>query len=99
VAEKSSRHPKSAERIKLLDDLCGELATVKFDLEAALSLSESKRKHPDFPVWGLLEKFGYETEVEKADFRPRQLASDLVMRVFGVRPETLRKDRRRGRQI
>jgi hypothetical protein len=99
-ASRRSRGPNleiCRQRIELEDNLRSELATVVFELRQMPSLSELRKKFPEFQLWHLLS--GPEQESLLAEpFKPAAYAKTLVLRRFGLTSEdTLKKDRKKLR--
>ena len=99
VPKLHSQSPRTGDnRVSLYEWLVGELGSIKIHLSEGLDLEEIRNKHADLAVWPLIQKHGYENELLKPDFRPKQLATKLVSHVFGIAPDTLRKLRQKGNQ-
>jgi hypothetical protein len=88
----SNGPPRSVERVQRKECLCGELASIKIHLEEGQTIDAVRKQYPDFEVWALLKKHGYESEILQPDFRPKALAGTLVRHIYGVTEETIRKD-------
>lgn len=82
----------SAERMKFLKDLTGELANISIRINDGMTPAEVREQYPDYEAWKLLDEHGYENELTKEDFRAKQLAQRLTMHHFGVKQSTLQKD-------
>jgi hypothetical protein len=87
----------SGQRIELEDQLRSELATVDLELRQSTSLSELRRKFPEFQIWRLLSVPEQESLLNEP-FKPKAYARRLVLRRFGITSEdTIKKDRKKLR--
>ncbi len=88
----------SRKRLSLWDQLGRELATIYQKVQVLTELGQLKQDYPDFKIWSLLS--GTEQrELLLGNFKPRQLAADLVLREYMLTSiETLRYDRKKLRK-
>jgi hypothetical protein len=93
VSSEFKRPHISAARVKLFKDLCGELTNIRMRFEEGMSLEEVRKTLADLQVWVLVDKYKTMEELLKPGFRPKALATKLVMHEYGVSEETVRKDR------
>jgi hypothetical protein len=86
----------SRERLRLLDALATELATLKQDLAGYCTPEELKKRHPDFILWAHLNDSEVKELVDGEPFFPKRYAEALTIRKFGLTSrEALKKDRQK----
>jgi hypothetical protein len=88
----------SARRTAFREDLTGELSNIKIQMERGLPLAEVRAQYPNFAVWKLIDEHGYQNDLERPEFRPKQLAATLTKHQFQVSQSTLEKDRKQVRK-
>jgi hypothetical protein len=89
----------SSERLRIVDALARELATIKQELTGFCTAEGLKQKYPHFVLWNHIEKAELKDLVDGEEFSPRAYAENLTLRKFGLTSrETLRKDRKKLRK-
>jgi hypothetical protein len=90
----------SRERLRLLDALATELATLKQDMAGYCTPQELKNRHPGFLLWAHLNDSDLKELVDGEPFFPKRYAETLTLRKFGITSrETLKKDRQKLRKV
>ncbi len=88
----------SRERIDLLDQLAMELTVIYQQTKKHTTLNKLKNEFSEYKVWELLTNEEQKKLLDN-EFRPKQLARQLVLRKYGLTSvDTLRKDRQKLRR-